>query len=1318
MNYDNFYRKQVNNRPAHYQKPFLVKAKDFALRSSALYHSLGEDRTSLGPLPADIFLAYRIALGQTIMINPITELATLTGRPRPLPGVADREIRKYHQRYRNLRPMKRRELVLADNKISMVNNYALLYHNYRYTRSALSDYSEALNIFHTLTKEIRSMTQQSSKPQFLQCYLPDTLPEQSQFVLAGRRKDKTTLEPFKDFWSFFALFVWESLGQESGAEGPWPKTGHDKIHFFWEMTNELLFLRLDGFTALQEKNPKLAQSTFYNLLTSMKELAEARQVRQPDSLLADEIEPEFQLVKADLSTAVMNVASHLADSGQLSAAEFRRAQRLSEAHQKLPALSGSGTLVEQAARAHELARGLPETMMPTLPTSLDPSMAKSLINGLDSYYVKDIYQGDIAGMILALQNSGIPVTDVKVSHRRDAMNENYDYSVKLTPIDGAESTIHFQLPALSEDGSFISNGSKCRLDKQRGDMPIRKVRSDRVALTSYYGKAFVDRDPRVSFNFERWLTGQLYLLSQQPDSGLNVLSMSHVFDHRQRAPRVYTAMATRIDWLEYNDLVLNFNIHKREKICPAEELARWEKGGGLVCGRTKKGAIITVDFDNIFYRHQEGKTLVIGTVNDLFDGKLGSAPVSISVMKVRGQTLSLGFIMAYFYGLQKLLNMLKVERRTVSKGTRLVVDETELAIVFADETLIVNKTDPKVSMILGGLNLFHKSLRRFQRHDFNRPAVYLNVLADYGMGMTQLKELELLQKMFVDPITEEILKDIKEPTTFDGLLLRANELLILDDHPKETDMASMRIRGNERLPGLVYAEMVKAIRRYHNQSGKDRKVELNPRSVWMEIAKDSSKTLCEDINPVQTLKEREKVNYSGLGGRDSTTMVRRSREYQENDLGIISEAGVDSGKVGIISALSADPKLANMRGIASRYDRVRDGASSQFSTTAMLLPLGIHDDAKRVSFSSIQYTHVVAIAGNGLPAVRTGYENLMAYRAGPYYNLVAEQAGVILRKDERVVIIRYKDGQELSYPLGRKFAKVSDIRIPHDMVCDREAGYKFQAGEVLAFNQGFFRRDYFTPKQVAMLCGYMATTALMESNDTLEDSCAVSEHMARQLSTEITYPRYISVRFDQVIHNLVKVGEEVESDSVLCTIEDAVTADSQIFDDESIGVLNILSANAPKARQGGRIERIEVIYYGLVDNMNADLLRTVKSFDKKRAEEERLYRTQKAESGELMDSVLIDGKATERDTVVFTIFISKRYGTGVGDKAVFANQLKTTIGRNMVGVNETESGVPIDAIFGYQSIANRITLSPDIMGCNNTAMRAVSEHFAKLYFGD
>ena len=71
---------------------------------------------------------------------------------------------------------------------------------------------------------------------------------------------------------------------------------------------------------------------------------------------------------------------------------------------------------------------------------------------------------------------------------------------------------------------------------------------------------------------------------------------------------------------------------------------------------------------------------------------------------------------------------------------------------------------------------------------------------------------------------------------------------------------------------------------------------------------------------------------------------------------------------------------------------------------------------------------------------------------------------------------------------------------------------------------------------------------------------------------------------------------------------------------------------------------------------------------------------------------------------------------GVGDKGVFANQLKTIVGRVMTGVNETQSGIPIDAIFGFQSISNRVVLSPQIIGTTTGALKVIGKKAAEIFF--
>lgn len=67
---------------------------------------------------------------------------------------------------------------------------------------------------------------------------------------------------------------------------------------------------------------------------------------------------------------------------------------------------------------------------------------------------------------------------------------------------------------------------------------------------------------------------------------------------------------------------------------------------------------------------------------------------------------------------------------------------------------------------------------------------------------------------------------------------------------------------------------------------------------------------------------------------------------------------------------------------------------------------------------------------------------------------------------------------------------------------------------------------------------------------------------------------------------------------------------------------------------------------------------------------------------------------------------------------MFGSQLKTVFARVMSGVNTTEDGEELDATFGYTSISNRITLSPEIMGTTNTLLRVLSKRVAAVYKGE
>lgn len=369
-------------------------------------------------------------------------------------------------------------------------------------------------------------------------------------------------------------------------------------------------------------------------------------------------------------------------------------------------------------------------------------------------------------------------------------------------------------------------------------------------------------------------------------------------------------------------------------------------------------------------------------------------------------------------------------------------------------------------------------------------------------------------------------------------------------------------------------------------------------------------------------------------------------------------------------------------------------------------------DGKRVAFTGIQHGSGIAANGYEVTGLRTGYEKVVAHRTNDNQAVAAEADGTVVVVTDDMVSVEYQDGDRTyikSYKVGRYFGRHEGSIYPHDVVSNVKTGDKVKANDILAYNSKFFEPDLINPKQVNWKAGVIAATALIEGVDTLEDTNAISESLAGKMVAEITKTKTVTVRFDQAIHNLVKVGDNVTPETILCTIEDALTATSDAFTDKSLETLQAISNQVPKAKIKGRIDRIEVFYNGDHDDMSDSVKALVEAADKLRRKESAVSPLLMAEHGKVDSNLRIDGKPVELDTIVIRIYISKDVGAIGGDKFVFANQLKTTTRRVLIGRNETMAGQPIDALFGKVSIDARIVLSCYKIGTTNTLCRLIAE---------
>lgn len=660
---------------------------------------------------------------------------------------------------------------------------------------------------------------------------------------------------------------------------------------------------------------------------------------------------------ATLEDGVMKVCDRLADSGLISAAEYRRYGMLAGTYRNLVAPDGKTTL-DKFIQIDPTVLKIPESpVIKEIPTVVDKTMLKSSLLAFDQRYVKEVLHRDVAGMVLNIQNAGIAVTNYEVERVEDVLGSYDAHTVRVTPVDGQSSTFRFKLPAIEDDGTYQANGVKYRMRKQRGDLPIRKIAPDRVALTSYYGKVFATRSSKRVNNYGEWLRNAVMArgLSTE-DMSVSNLHPASVFDSLFPAPRLYSSLAMgfrgfTLTPVQYPRDVgsipfeLSFDHTKRELLYGKDAMMMYEKDGTIICGQNHKGQFLLIDKHDALYYTNGDSIMDYGTIEMVLGLESEKAPVEFAELKIMGRTIPIGIIIGYELGLEKLMKLLKVTPRRVPAGTRLGLGIHEYALVFSDESLVFNKDDREAAIVLAGFNEFHRVIRNYSVYEFDKPGVYLNVLETGGASVRYLREIDLLYQLFIDPITRDLLVEMGEPTDFRGLLIRSCQMLLTDQHPNELDPEFMRIKGYERMAGAVYSEITRSIRAHNGRAGKSKQpIDLNPYAVWQNISKDPSIEMVSDINPIQNLKEMEAVTYSGTGGRNSRSMTKHTRAYHPNDMGTISESTVDSSDVSINTYLSADPQFTSLRGMSRRYDLKTTGATALLSTSALLSPAADRDD--------------------------------------------------------------------------------------------------------------------------------------------------------------------------------------------------------------------------------------------------------------------------------------------------------------------------------------------------------------------------------------
>jgi hypothetical protein len=313
-------------------------------------------------------------------------------------------------------------------------------------------------------------------------------------------------------------------------------------------------------------------------------------------------------------------------------------------------------------------------------------------------------------------------------------------------------------------------------------------------------------------------------------------------------------------------------------------------------------------------------------------------------LKILDKNFPVVFILGFEYGLQRVLDHIKLDYQFVPFGTRVARTATTIVVPFADGNLVFDRYPLEKSFVMAGLLKFKTNPYEFAQ--FNGPDIYYTLLRDTGLSLNYLKGIADFFKLFIDPITRDVLIRMHEPTEVGRLLLRATEMLSTEDAKPSASMCNHRLRGYERFNTTLYNQMARSYAAYSRQRGNRKTYSINPEAVFLQLIQDQTLHIVEEINPVENVKDKHAATYTGGGGRTAQSFVVEDRRFPADGIGVLSEATPYNSKVAINTYVTASPLVANIRGMfdLENVDITKLEPAQVLSVPSLLMPCATNDD--------------------------------------------------------------------------------------------------------------------------------------------------------------------------------------------------------------------------------------------------------------------------------------------------------------------------------------------------------------------------------------
>lgn len=963
----------------------------------------------------------------------------------------------------------------------------------------------------------------------------------------------------------------------------------------------------------------------------------------------------------------------------------------------------------------------------------------------------------------SFKSASIPLFMTKYTEKEDTSSPDtksklvsYTFS---SPEDSKIShSFTVRVPEL-RDGKFLHiNGSDKVMGRQKMTLPIIKVK-DRVLLTSYFGKMFIDISrgniSKKAAKFKRYIK----LIRKNYEYS----DLTKYFDF---TPAYFGAMKYNgygPEFLEISRYISSIKIDEKNYLLLNDFQGR---RGRCIIGKLEGNTYYCTINDEI--EDDNGNTIdLLDFMSKLFSWSDEPFIKDWEVVAKKKETTTMAFseatvlskstplilmvLHAFDENLLEVLEILKNEYGLEYKITPMNEDKAPSKIVSDDDGTRLKFSnfvlDLKYNNVHNRILLDYLQNLDLTQYD----SLKLDGLIDYLYDSRHIMNMENYRDFFIDPVAcKQVLLDIGAPTEYGELLLYANALLVKSDREiPEISLVNERMPSNsEIIQGVLYRETA------NNYIDWSNKVKRGSSTATFSVEKDAvSKFLLtlpnveesSKLNPVQHVDKLLTISGKGVSGvNEDRAYTLPKRRWDQSYYGILSDVSPYTKASGQSMRLAVNPNITDMRGYFNEKESVDVKDSEIMSISEALGAFAQrHDSSPRLAMGMSQFDHLVGTEGSEPALVTYGMDEAIASLDSDF-NHKMEDDGEVIEMNKRYVKVRYanlKDDKgnpmEVVFNVNkveRNSAKAKYIINTMELnpKLNIKVGKKLHKNDTIAYNKEFYKN---VDGDIVFKSGPIIYVALANIQNSFEDALLITEDLAAKLRTKALKriavklgPRYRIV--DHTFFGDVKPGDVIMKYS-----EDT---GSEYYNSKiDMDLLDDYLLKIKKSNYDGNLRDI-FIYYKLTEKeyeeMDPSILAFMKyvenHYNSKYSSNKLGENIAGYEKNRVLDHITrfrdskrskVNGDSVDKGEILIEFFVEVDQEFTIGDKVTIGNTALKGVCSKILPSSKAPTGVKtgrrIDAVVSQYSPLSRMVYSLFLNGILTECMKKINSHIRDNIIG-